>query len=396
MIIVSRKSTNLDLDSILADLTDTLPMESWDAGFIFISLFARDATIQIANEFQKRVHCANLLGCCATGVVTSTSEIESQPAISVVLMKLDHVAVEPFYLTQSEIISMTTDEKWYKYFDIYPNEKPKFFVLADPYSIEINNLLGAFNKTYPLCPVIGGLASGGLKAGENTLFLNNTFYDEGCIGLSMQGDIRVETVVSQGCRPIGESYIVTHAQGNIIYELGGRPFYVILEEVLSRQATDRDRALSQEAIFIGIAMDEYKHELKTGDFLIRPVIGLDQQSGAGAIADNIKTGQTIQFHVRDAISATQDLMKLMNTQVKRHTNEQPQGALIFSCNGRGKNLFNIPDHDLGIIKNHIGELPIAGFFCVGEIGPVGGQNFAHGFTSSIALFYPFNTASASQ
>lgn len=395
MIIVSRRSTNLDLDSILEDLTDTLPVQSWDVGFIFISSFVREATIQIANEFQKRVHCSNLLGCSATGVITSTNEIESQPAVSVFLMRLDHVAVQPFYLTQAEMISMKTNDKWYEYFDIYPNEKPKFFVLSDPYSIDINSLLDTFNKAYPLCPVIGGLVSGGLKASENTLFLNNTFYDEGCIGLSMQGDMRVETVVSQGCRPIGESYIVTHAEGNIIYQLGGRSFYDILEEVLNKQATDRDRALSQEAIFIGMAMDEYKHELKTGDFLIRPVIGLDQQSGAGAVADNIKTGQTIQFHVRDAISATEDLMKLMNTQVKRHINEQPQGALIFSCNGRGKNLFSIPDHDLGIIKNHIGDPPIAGFFCVGEIGPVGGQNFAHGFTSSIALFYPLNTTNTS-
>ncbi|MCB9757780.1 MAG: FIST C-terminal domain-containing protein [Candidatus Omnitrophica bacterium] len=388
MKIVSRKSTNLDLDAILADLTDQLPVEAWSVGFIFISSFSREATIQISNEFQKRVNCANLLGCSATGVITSTNEIENQPAVSVILMQFDQVTVQPFYLTQSEISERSTHEQWYEYFDIYPHEKPKFFILSDPYSIDITNLLVAFNKTYPLCPVIGGLVSGGIKVGENTLFLNNTFYDEGCIGLSMQGDVRVETVVSQGCRPIGESYIVTYADGNVIYELGGRPFYLILEEVLNKQATDRDRALSQEAIFIGIAMDEYKHELKTGDFLIRPVIGLDQQSGAGAIADNIKTGQTIQFHVRDAVSATEDLMNLMNTQVKRHTNEQPQGALIFSCNGRGKNLFNIPDHDLGIIKNHIGELPIAGFFCVGEIGPVGGQNFAHGFTSSIALFYP--------
>ncbi len=395
MKIVSRKSTNLDLISILADLTNDLPLETWDAGFIFISYFSRESAIQITTEFHKKIQCLHFLGCSSAGVITDTSEIENQPAISLILMKFDHVTVRPFYLTQGEISAMATDEEWYEYFDVYPNEKPKFLILTDPFSIDINQLLSSFNKTYDLCPVIGGLASGGAQAGENTLILNGNFYEEGCIGLSLQGDIRVETVVSQGCRPIGESFIVTRAEGNIIYELGGRPFYKVLEEVLSKKATDRDRLLAQEAIFVGIAMDEYKHQLKTGDFLIRMVIGLDQQSGAGAIADYVKTGQTIQFHVRDAISATHELTDLMTTQVKRHPQDLPQGALVFSCNGRGKNLFNIPDHDLNIIKDHVGQLPVAGFFCAGEIGPVGGKNFAHGFTSSIALFYPLTSPTKS-
>ncbi len=344
--------------------------------------------MQIASEFQKRVDCANFLGCSCSGVITDVSEIENQPAVSLFLMKFDHVTVQTFYLTQNEIVNMPTSEDWYKKFDVYPNEKPKFFILPDPFSIDINQLLSAFNKAYDLCPVIGGLASGATEPGENVLFLNQNSYVDGCVGLSLQGDIRVETVVSQGCRPIGENYIVTHAQGNIIHELGGRTFYTVLEEVLSKKASERERILSQEAIFIGIAMDEYKHPFKTGDFLIRAVIGLDQETGAGAIADYVKTGQTIQFHVRDNVSATQELIDLMNTQVKRHPEENPQGALIFSCNGRGINLFGDANHDLNIIKNSIGQIPVAGFFCAGEIGPVAGCNFAHGFTSSIALFYP--------
>lgn len=388
MKIISRKSTNLDLTSILNDLTVDIVLDHWDAGFIFISYFSREAGMQIASEFQKKIKCKNFLGCSSAGVITDTNEIENQCAVSVILMKFDHVTVVPFYLTQSEINDKSSNEKWHQYFDVYPNEKPKFFILPDPFSVDITQLLSAFNKAYDLCPVIGGLASAGAEAGENTLILNNNFYDEGCVGLSLQGDIRVETVVSQGCRPIGESYIVTRAEGNIIHELGGRSFYDVLEEVLSKQVTDYDRALSQEAIFIGIAMDEYKQDLKVGDFLIRPVIGLDQQNGAGAIADYVKTGQTIKFHVRDAVSATEELTELMNTQIKRHPNENPKAALIFSCNGRGKNLFGVADHDLKIIKDHTGEIPLAGFFCAGEIGPVGGRNFAHGLTSSIALFYP--------
>ncbi len=390
MKIISRKSTNLDLVAILADLTNDLPQETWDAGFIFISLFSTESATHIASEFQKHVPCRNFLGCSSAGVITNMSEIENGPGISLILMKFDDVRIQPFYLTQADISAMEKNEEWYEFFDVYPNEKPKFLILPDPFSIEINQLLQSFNKAYDLCPVIGGLASGGMQAGENILILNNKYYDEGCIGLALQGNVRIETVVSQGCRPIGESYIVTRADGNIIHELGGRPFYKVLEEVLSKKATDRDRTLAQDAIFIGIAMDEYKHDLKTGDFLIRMVIGLDQTSGAGAIADYVQTGQTIQFHVRDAVSSTQELTELMSTQVKRHPSDLPQGALLFSCTGRGKSLFGVENHDLQILKQYVGELPVAGFFCAGEIGPVGGRNFAHGFTSSIALFYPLN------
>ncbi len=386
MKIIGRNSLELELPAIMRDLTADATTDQWDIAFLFVSQFNKESTAHIATELRKKINCHNFVGCSCAGVITSNSEVERQPAISLILMKFEHVIVQPFYLTQSEIGSMTKNEEWYEFLDVYPTEKPKFLILPDPFSIDITQLLTSFNKAYALCPVIGGLASAGSQAGDNTLILNDKLYEEGCVGLSLQGDIRIETVVSQGCRPIGESYIVTRGEGNIIYELGGRPFYKVLEEVISK-GTDRDRTLAQEAIFVGISMDEYKHELRTGDFLIRMLVGLDQQSGAGAIADYISTGQTIQFHVRDAVSATHELTELMDTQMKRHPKDQLEGALLFSCNGRGQGLFGVSDHDLNILKNHVGDLPVAGFFCAGEVGPVGGQNFVHGFTSSIALFY---------
>lgn len=388
MNIISRKSTHLDLASILDDLTSLLSLKSWDAGFIFISGFSRESACQIAFEFQKRVNCKNLLGSTCSGVITDTTEIENQPAVCAILLQFDHVLVTPFYLTGSAIAQMSEAQHWYKHFDVYPHEKPNFFIIPDPFSVDINELLNAFNKAYPLCPVIGGLASASSQAGENTLILNTNCYDEGCIGLSFQGDIRVETIVSQGCRPVGKSYVVTRAEGNIIYELGGRTFYSVLEDVLTNQANDYDRRLAQEAVFIGISADEYKSDLKLGDFLIRPVIGLDQESQAGAVADYVQAGQTIKFHLRDAVSATDELISLLSAQTQKNMQKNPSAALIFSCNGRGKDFFNVSDHDLNIIKDHFGKIPLAGFFCSGEIGPVAGKNFSHGLTSSIALFYP--------
>ena len=194
-------------------------------------------------------------------------------------------------------------------------------------------------------------------------------------------------MVSQGCRPIGETFIVTKAQRNIVYELAGRPFYKVLEEVLNK-GTDYDRHLAHEAIFVGIAMNEYKDKFKRGDFLIRGVMGVEPQSGAGAVGDYMRVGQTVQFHLRDAKTANEDLHELLKQYKTKKQTTAAHGAFVFSCNGRGINLFKEHDHDIRIIQHHLGPVPAAGFFCAGEIGPVGGINFLHGFTNSMALFYP--------
>lgn len=388
MTIVNRQSTATDLPALVSELTHGIEKNDfYDLGFLFISFFSKDATMGIASELQKILTCRNLLGCSSSGIIGTNSEVERRPACSLILMKLDRIEITPFYMNQVTLDTLQSDNDWYEFFDTYPNENPQFFVLPDPFSIDINQFLAGMNKPYPRCAVIGGLASGAAERGDNTLILNTTCYDNGCVGICLRGDIQIDTVVSQGCRPIGQSYIVTKSDGNIVYELGGRPFYNVLEEIL-KNATDRDRRLAQEAVFVGIAMDEYKHELKLGDFLIRLLLGVDQQSGAGAVADYVKSGQTVQFHVRDAVSATQELSELLNSQQKRHGNDRPEGGLVFSCTGRGVNLFGEGNHDLNVIKNHVGEIPLAGFFCAGEVGPVGGKNFVHGFTSSIALFYP--------
>lgn len=172
-----------------------------------------------------------------------------------------------------------------------------------------------------------------------------------------------------------------------INDADGRPFYKVLEEVL-KAGTDYDRHLAHEAIFVGIAMNEYKDQFKRGDFLIRGVLGVEPQSGAGVVGDHMHIGQTVQFHLRDARTANEDLHELLRQyKIKKHT-VSAHGAFVFSCNGRGINLFKERDHDIKIIQHHLGPVPAAGFFCAGEIGPVGSINFLHGFTNSMALFYP--------
>ncbi len=385
MKITSRISTQTNLLGIIQDLTHGIE-ETYDLGFLFISFFDKSSTIQLTSKLKTILKTKYLLGCSCCGIIGTNSEIEREPACSLILVKLEDIKIQPFYLDQGRLDALATPEAWYDFLNVYPNDKPNFFILPDPFLIDMNQLLGSLNKAFPNCPAIGGLASGASQSKENILILNDQYYDEGIVGLCLIGHIRIETIVSQGCRPIGETYIVTKAEGNIIYELAGRPLYQVLENVL-RNASQRDRLLAQETIFVGIAMNEYKDQYKRGDFLIRMLMGLDVESGAGAIADFIKTGQTIQFHVRDAISSAEDLNELLKSQRNKAPQMMPQGAIVFSCNGRGENLFRSKNHDIKIIHNYVGQIPVAGFFCAGEIGPVGGKNFIHGFTSSIALFY---------
>lgn len=389
MHLISRISTQTETDAIIADLTLGVSEQPYDLGFLFISSFDQSKLEEITEKLQKKLRVKHLLGCSCSGIVGHDSEVEGQPACSMILAQAEGAEIRPFYIDQAALDGLTTPELWYEFFDVFPNENPKFLALSDPFLIDINSFLDGINNAYPGCPVMGGMASGASQAGGNTLFLNSQKYTEGLIGLILTGPLRMETIVSQGCRPIGESYIVTKAQGNVIFELAGKPLYQVLGEVLSK-ASQREKMLAQDALFVGIAMDEYKHEMKRGDFLIRMLIGIDRQTGAGAIPDFVSPGQTVQFHVRDAISATEDLNELLKLQQSKHPSKYPEGALVFSCNGRGENLFQEKNHDIGIIQKHIGGKPVTGFFCAGEIGPVGGKNFIHGFTSSIALFYKNN------
>jgi small ligand-binding sensory domain FIST len=190
-------------------------------------------------------------------------------------------------------------------------------------------------------------------------------------------------VVSQGCRPIGKSFIVTKAEGNIIHELGRKPALEQLHSVLTKLAEPEEQ-LARESMFLGRAIDEYKERFGRGDFLIHNILGADRKSGAIGIAGQVKVGTTVQFHVRDAQSADEDLRAMLTP----HAATEPEGALLFGCNGRGTHMWPEPGHDVNLLRQLLGNVPVAGFFCGGEFGPVGGRNFVHGFTASIALFYP--------
>jgi small ligand-binding sensory domain FIST len=382
----SLTSISTTTDAILLDLNQGLDKE-YDLGILFFSKANYALVKEIVERLKKHTHIKNFIGCSSAGVIGSQEEIEHRAAVTLILAKLPGVKITPLSMQQAQFEKLTNKKDLYEYLEVFPNEKPVFLTFPDPFNFDMNSFLETVNGAFPGSPIIGGIASAGVEPKMNLLIINDEYYDEGMVGVVLTGDLRVEIVVSQGCRPIGQTYIVTKAEANIIYELAGKPFLQVLEEVLEN-APDRDRRLAEEAILLGVAMDEYKHGYRRGDFLIRGLMGIDEKTGAGAIGDYIQSGQTIQFHVRDAESATEDLNELLIEYQNKSLDKKPKGALIFSCNGRGENLFKQKNHDINIIQKHIGPIPAVGFFCAGEIGPVGGHNFLHGFTDSIALFYP--------
>jgi len=230
------------------------------------------------------------------------------------------------------------------------------------------------------------MASSAERPGENALLLNGDLWEEGVVGIRIAGPIRVETVVSQGCRPIGETLLITKAEGNMLHSLGGRNALEVTQEILETLRPEEQELIRKEGLFLGIVVNEYQPAFERGDFLVRSIRGADPNNGALAVGENVRAGQTIQFHIRDARTADEDLRLLMARAAEDET--APTGGLLFSCNGRGVRMFDLPNHDVRGVLEAIPETPLAGFFAAGELGPIGGKNFLHSHTASIAIFRP--------
>jgi small ligand-binding sensory domain FIST len=234
---------------------------------------------------------------------------------------------------------------------------------------------------------VGGLASGANAPGGNALYLGAEVRRAGAAGVALSGNVSVETVVAQGCRPIGVPMRITRSERNLVYELDGTPPLQVLQE-LYEKLSDADCKLLQQALFLGLLMDELEGEPRPGRFLIRNLLGIDPERGALAVGEELRNGQIVQFHLRDARTSAEDLKSVLRDFVTTDTGEGVHGALLFSCLGRGVHLYGKPDHDTDIFRNVLGAVPLGGFFCNGEIGPVGGSTHLHGYTSSFGLFRP--------
>jgi small ligand-binding sensory domain FIST len=266
------------------------------------------------------------------------------------------------------------------------HDEPQFVLLADPFSVRAEALLAGLDYAFPSSPKIGGLASGATSPGLNALFFDTEVFTEGAVGVALSGNVVVDTVVAQGCRPVGELMRVTRCEGNLLYELDGRPAFEALQELFTT-LDERDRRLASTALFLGVLMDEFREEPRVGDFLIRNLIGADPRHGVLAVGEYLQEGMRVRFHLRDADTSAEDLHAMLKGYEKTSP-ESLSGVLLFSCLGRGEGLYGRPNFDTGVFREHLGDVPIGGFFCNGEIGPVGGDTFLHGYTSSFGLFRP--------
>ena len=372
-----REAARLAIDAALAPLAG----RPADLVLLFVSPQHEDVQRAIIDVASDRVEGATVLGCSAGGVIGGGREIEDAPAIAAWAASLPGIGVQPFRLTfQREddhaIIEGLEDLP-------APEDEPVIVMLADPFSFPADVLLDHLNEGGVEIPIVGGMASGGLEAGRNSLYFNDEILRDGAVGAILTGG-GMSALVSQGCRPVGQTYAVTRAERNVLFELGGAPAMSRIEELYA-EAGDRDQLLIRRGLHVGSAITETKAELGRGDFLIRNVVGVDPDSGAIAISDLVEVGRTVQFQVRDAESAREDLRLVL----ERERSSRPgdvAGALLFSCNGRGSALFGQPDHDVNAVRRAFGDVPVAGFFAAGELGPVAGKNFLHGFTASILLF----------
>jgi small ligand-binding sensory domain FIST len=356
-----------------------------DLAVLFYSPHHGDGAAALAAGVREWLAPGCLLGCPGESIVGNDREVEDGPALSLWLGRWPKkVGLTPFHLTHEETPDGHSLLGWPAALAEAEPDKALLLVLADPHTFPVGAFLQEVNEAHRGLRVVGGMASGARGPGDCRLLLDDQVHEQGAVGVLLQGPLGVRAVVSQGCRPIGKHMVITKARENVILELSGQSPLAQLQQIW-QEASDEDRELLRHGLHVGRVINEYQGEFQRGDFLIRNVIGLDSASGALAITERVRVGQTVQFQVRDAASADEDLHALLQLDLSAHA-RKPAGALLFTCNGRGTRLFPQPDHDAGVLRREAGAIPLAGFFAQGELGPIGGQNFIHGFTASVVLF----------
>jgi small ligand-binding sensory domain FIST len=406
-------STRPSLEAAVSEVVDRVEQslsQPADLGLVFISSAYASEYSRLIPLLKDRLSVPVLIGCGGNGIIGMNAQGEAQeaegsPALTLSLAHLPDVGVHAFHIAADNLPDLDSPpDAWVELIGVSPQEQPQFILLADPFS-GINDLLQGLDFAYPGSIKVGGLASANAMGLQSGLFYfsqetqqGTPLYREGTVGVALTGNIVLDTIVAQGCRPIGKTYQVTACDRNILLELaaqeagemitGNAPSsspLVALRDVI-QSLSEADRQLAQHSLFVGVARDEFKQYLGHGDFLIRNMLGVDPRGGAIAIGDRIRPGQRIQFHLRDARTSEEDLELLLQRYQKENPNTtDAAGALMFSCVGRGEGLYGKPNFDSQLFRRYLKSIPLSGFFCNGEIGPVGGSTFLHGYTSVFGI-----------
>jgi small ligand-binding sensory domain FIST len=403
---VNALSTRPSLEAAVADVIDRTQKSltaAPDLGLVFISSAYASEYSRLMPLLKERLSVPALIGCSGSGIIGmnsqgETQEIEGEPALSLSLAHLPNVKVKVFHIPVDSLPDLDSPPNaWVDLIGVTPQEQPHFILLADPFS-GVNDLLQGLDFAYPGSIKVGGLTTASAMGIQSALFGNYKLYREGTVGVALSGNIILETIVAQGCRPIGQTYQVTACERNILLELAEqdsiekangeiqsrRPLEVLRDII--QDLSEADRQLAQHSLFVGVARDEFKQKLGHGDFLIRNLLGVDPRVGAIAIGERVRPGQRIQFHLRDARTSEEDLELLLSRyQMEGDRTTEVVGALMFSCLGRGEGLYGKPDFDSQLFHRYMNNIHLCGFFCNGEIGPVSGSTFLHGYTSVFGI-----------
>jgi len=353
----------------------------------FVSTHHRRAWDALPHLLDREFPQATCIGCSAGGVIGQGRELEDAAGIGISAAHLPGVEVSPIRLdighdaTRSEAVKL-----WQAHFGGQSHASPVVLVFPEPFSSEPQTTIEALDEAVPGVTTIGGLPSGGRRPGENMIMVDGQVVSSGVASVILRGNIHADTVVAQGCRPIGQPMFVTGCEGPVLAGLDGiRPVEVLHE--LFDDLTERDQDLLRYSLLLGVVMRGDETQYRHGDFLIRNVMGFDPDSGSLAVGADLKEGLVVQFHLRDAEASTDDLHSVLDT-YRRSNPRSPAGGLLFSCLGRGSNLYGRANHDSELFTQYVGDVPLSGFFCNGEIGPVQESTYIHGYTSVFALFSP--------
>jgi len=326
-----------------------------------------------------------LAGCSSHALVAAGNEIEREAGVALAVYHLPGAEIKAFHFPARDVDADVGGGYWMRQSGVQPESTRGWLVFADPFHMRTDQWLHGWNAAYSPRPILGGLAAGRDGEFASQIYLNGHVHDEGGVAVSIGGAVGIAGLVAQGCEPVGETWTITRAEGNIIHQIGNRPAYQVLQETFAG-LSEAQRNRAKGNIFVGLAVNEYMEDFRRGDFLIRNLIGGDQKSGALAVAAFPRPGQTVQFQLRDAAAATADLAEHLAQARADLAGKLVYGGCLCVCNGRGTHLFGRPSHDAGLVSRSLGPLAFAGFFGNGEFGPVGPSNFIHGYSATLALF----------
>ena len=396
--LASETSLQASVETIVHQLRGAGPA---DLALVFAAASYASDLPRLLPLLQEKLRASHWIGCLGGGVVGTDAtgtphELEKKPALSVTLLRLPGALLQPFAIDTETLPDLDGPaEPWRALLNAAEttgsSPSPSMLLLVDPSCSRINDLISGLDYACPEAVKLGGIA-GQHSAGHGSLLFGNQVA-RGAVGCLIGGTWQLDPVVAQGCRPIGPVFDIEQAQRNVVLEVSqgqDRRSPVAALQAILTDLSPQERELVKHSLFLGVGRSNFNLDSaepsKPGAFLVRNLIGVDPRNGAVAVAERMRVGQQVQFQLRDAEASRQELRQLLAQQQTQAPN--PLATLLFACLGRGEGLYGAADGDVNLCREAFQQVPIAGVFCNGEIGPVAGNTHLHGYTASLAFLVP--------